>query len=435
MPPADWFDAGLSVLTEGEVRDDASYPHWDKLRHLDPPLGLTREQWWGRIKLIRSPSQRPIPLVDGVGEEHFSYTLPDEVLRILHVVDQRCAGEIATDVIVTSDEHATRRYLVNGLMEEAIRSSQLEGATTSRQSAKEMLRNGRAPVDRGERMILNNYRALLFMRELRHERLTPALVCELQRILTEGTLERADEAGRIQRPGEERVAVHDRSDPTVVVHLPPPAEQLPARLEALCAFANDDDAEERFIHPVLRAILVHFWLAYDHPFADGNGRTARALFSWHMRIHGYWLVDYLSISRILREAPGQYARSFLYTETDEGDTTYFVLHQLQVIERAIGDLHRYLRRKTAEIQDVERLLDGSDGLNHRQLSLVSDALREPGRTYTYGGHAGVHRVTHETSRSDLSGLAERGLLEQRRAGRRYLFTAPADLGERLRGRR
>jgi Fic family protein len=428
-PPAAASSIRLNAAF-GQIEDLADYPHWHKLRHLDPPLAITREEWWTILRAKRRAANRSLPCTDVVGHR-FSYTLPDEMLRLLHVVDQRCAGEIATDAIVTSDEQARRRYLVNGLMEEAIRSSQLEGATTSRQAAKAMLRSEREPVDRGERMIVNNYRALLFMREQRDARLTPALVCELQRILTDGTLERADEAGRIQGPGDERVAVHDRSDPMTIVHMPPPAEQLPARLEALCSFANDDDADERFIHPVLRAILVHFWLAYDHPFADGNGRTARALFSWYMAKHGYWLVEYLSISRILREAPSQYGRSFLLTETDEGDTTYFALHQLQVIERAIDDLYAHLRRKAQEIRDVERLLDGSDGLNRRQLALVSDALREPGRTYTYGGHAAVHRVTHETARSDLSELAERELLERRQDGRRVLFTAPVDLAERL----
>ena len=69
------------------------------------------------------------------------------------------------DEVVTSERQAGQRFLVNSLMEEAIRSSQLEGATTSRRVAKEMLRTGREPRDRSERMIANNYRALQFMRE------------------------------------------------------------------------------------------------------------------------------------------------------------------------------------------------------------------------------------------------------------------------------
>ena len=58
-----------------------------------------------------------------------------------------------------------------------------------------------------------------------------------------------------------------------------------------------------FIHPVMRAITLHFWLAYDHPFCDGNGRTARALFYWSMLKQGYWLFEFISISSVINQAP------------------------------------------------------------------------------------------------------------------------------------
>jgi Fic family protein len=333
--------------------------------------------------------------------------------------------------VVTSDTQAQQQYLVNSLMEEAIRSSQLEGASTSRRAAKELLRTGRRPKDRSERMILNNYLALQYMRESMGDRLTPADVLELQRILTEGTLDDPTASGRIQTPDEERVVVVDRLDGGVL-HRPPPAEQLPDRLQALCDFANgDSDDEDTFIHPVIRAILVHFWLAYDHPFEDGNGRTARVLFSWSLRTKGYWLIEYLSISKILREAPGQYNRAFLLTETDEGDTTYFLIHQLGVIERAIEELHKYLHRKVAEVRDVETLVRGTGGFNRRQTDLLSGALRDGDRTYTFTSHANAHGVTHETARTDLRELAERGLLVSEREGRLYRFRPAPRLAERL----
>lgn len=424
-----WRDPEIpAYLVLAAARPLAGYPPWDKVRHLTPPGDLTHERWWAAIKLARTGGRRQLPLVDPDGRS-FSYLLPDAVLRLLHFVDQRCSGEVAMEEVVTADAQAKQRYLVNSLMEEAIRSSQLEGATTSRRVAKELLRSGREPRDRGERMILNNYRAMLYMREM-GAKLTPALVLELQRILTEGTLEDPDTAGRLQRPDEERVVILNR-DNGEVLHVPPPAEQLPARLEAMCAFANEPDDGERFIHPVVRGVLLHFWLAYDHPFVDGNGRTARALFYWYLRTRGYWLVEYLSISRILRNAPGQYTRAFLHTEVDERDTTYFLLYQLEVVERAVNELHRYLQRKMREVRDVERLIAGAPGFNHRQLALLSDALRHADRTYTIGGHAATHRVTHETARTDVSALAERGLLERERRGQGYVFGVPDDLGRRL----
>jgi Fic family protein len=419
----------LELLQLGVTEDGSDYVHWDKLRQLKPPRDLSHEEWWLLIKWRRQPLQRAIPLTDPSGTP-FVYGVPDLVARRLHYVDQRCSGEVAMPEVVTADEHARQHYLVNSLMEEAIRSSQLEGATTTRRVAKELLRTGREPKDRSERMILNNYRALQYMHDAMHDELMPGTVLELQRILTDGTLENPDAAGRLQRPEEERIAVVDSTDGSVI-HSPPPADQLPERLQALCDFANEGENPDRFIHPVVRAILLHFWLAYDHPFEDGNGRTARALFYWYMRTRGYWLVEYLSISRILRHAPARYTRSFVLTETDERDTTYFIVFQLEVIQRAVEQLHKYLRQKIKDVRDVEKLLKGSNQFNHRQLALLGNAIRAPDASYTFQTHAATHGVTHETARNDLLPLVHMGFLQQRRQGRRYAFTPPTDLPELL----
>jgi Fic family protein len=421
--------SATEMLAAIDAPRPGGYLHWEKVKHLTPPDGVTSELWWWAIKLSRRAISRPLPLVDPEGAP-FTFAMPDEVLRLLHYVDQRCSGEIAMSEVVTADEHARQHYLVNSLMEEAIRSSQLEGATTSRQVAKELLRTGREPQNRSERMISNNYRALQFMHDDMGDILTPSLVLELQRILTAGTLDNPDGAGRVQRSDEDRVAVYDRVDGSLV-HSPPPADQLNWRLEALCTFANAVDDPERFMHPVIRAILLHFWLAYDHPFEDGNGRTARALFYWSMRTQGYWLTEYLSISSILRKAPSQYTRSFLLTETDERDTTYFLIYQLEVIRRAVEELHTYLRRKAREISEVERAIKRSADFNYRQLALLGNAIRNPDQVYTFNSHAMSHNVTHETARRDLLQLLEQGLLVRRNVRRRAVFQPAAALPKRL----
>lgn len=425
------LESAMSAIDSLPLTEPANWEHWDKIRHLQPPEGLSHEQWWFAIKFVRIGSLREIPLTDEAGRA-FQFATPDEVLRLLHYVDQHCAGEIGMPDALASDELAAERYLVSSMMEEAIRSSQLEGATTSRRAALELLRSGRVPKDRSERMILNNYAALEFIRTRASEPLTPDRVLELQRIVTDGTLDDPSSAGRLQTPDDERVAVYDITDGSLI-HQPPPAAQLPERLVKMCAFANGEDGSPGFVHPVTRAILLHFWLAYDHPFEDGNGRTARALFYWSMRRSGYWLTEYLSISHILRKAPSQYARAFLLTETDAGDTTYFIIHQLEVIRRAVEQLHEYLRRKSREIKDAERRARNVGDLNHRQLALIGDALRTPGRQYTYTSHAKSHGVTHETARSDLTDLARRGLLTKTRRGRQHVFAPPANLDEMLRG--
>ncbi len=202
-------DRLMALLRHAQPRDGAAYVHWDKLRHLDPPAGTTHREWWLLIKLAREPAARPFSLTDSDGEP-FRYSIPDPVARMLHSVDQRCSGEVAMAEVVSTDAEARQHYLVNSLMEEAIRSSQLEGATTSRRVARDLLQSGRKPTDRSERMILNNYRALQFMRDGMGQTLTPDAVLELHHILTEGTLDHPAAAGRLQRPDEERVAVVGR---------------------------------------------------------------------------------------------------------------------------------------------------------------------------------------------------------------------------------
>lgn len=422
----------LAVLTEAGVgpAPGGKYRHWDTFRHLMPPDGWTTEQWWLAVKLARRSLYQTLPLKDS-GGRNFVYALPNPALEMIHRVDRDASGAIRGEGqfahVVGPGTRDT--YLFKSLVEEAITSSQLEGASTTRRVAKQMIQEGREPRDRGERMIYNNYQALLFVRRTLDQPLTPEVVFELQRILTDGTLDDEDAAGRFRRPDDEIVVSDELGQ---VLFTPPPAEQLAHRLRTMCDFANGGGGE--FIPPAVRAILLHLWLAYDHPFVDGNGRTARALFYWSMARQGYWLCEFVSISRILKRARSAYTRSFLYTETDDNDATYFILHQLRVLLLAIEELHAYLARKNTELRQAEQLVRSSRlriELNPRQLALVNHALRKPDAIYTVESHRVSHGVAYQTARTDLLALARKGLLEQRKRGRTFLFLVPQDLHTRL----
>jgi Fic family protein len=382
--------------------------------------------------LARRSSYKTLPFQDREGAD-FKYAVPDLALRLLHRVDRDAGGAIKGSDQITSP-HTRDTYILKSLIEEAITSSQLEGAATTREVAKEMLREGRQPLDRSERMIYNNYLAMQFIRDLGKQPLTRSIILELQRVLTDQTLDDPGAAGRLRR-ADEPIHVVDPVDGKTL-HLPPPAADLDRRLGILCDFANGMELES-FVHPVTRAILLHFVLAYDHPFVDGNGRTARALFYWSMRIQGYWLSEFISISSILRQAPAQYARAFLYTESDDNDVTYFVAYQLRVLVRAIERLHLYLLRKSKELQETQLFLQQSKllraTLNHRQLALINHALKNPGFVYTIESHRGSHGISYQTARTDLLHLSEIGLLGKGKAKRAFLFMASGDLHDRIRG--
>jgi Fic family protein len=357
--------------------------------------------------------------------------MPDPLLEGLHRIDSRASGRIAAPAEVVNED-SRDRFLVSSLIEEAITSSQLEGAATTRQEAVQMLRGNRRPRDKSEQMILNNFLAMQKIGSLRHQPMSLDLILALHSALTEDTLDDTTAAGRFQTSREERVRVVDHSNGQTL-HQPPPADSLEARVNRLVDFANDELHEKFFIHPIIRAIILHFWLAYDHPFVDGNGRVARALFYWSAARSGYWLLEFISISRILRQAPSRYARSFLYVETDENDLTYFLIEQVATINRALDSLERYLLRKSEQIRRVNDILQEHGHLNHRKIALLSHAVRHPGHRYTIKSHQISHRVAYATARKDLLDLAEMELLVSRPIDRRtFGFIAPQDVEERLR---
>ena len=417
----------VRLVNVGATLADGRYLHWDDVRWREPPEGLTAEQWWAGMRLARHQSSRPTELVDIHGMP-FSYSLVDPILKSLHNLDLRATGRAAAPAAVLN-RNTRNRYKVRGLFEEALSSSQLEGASTTRVVAKQMLRSGRQPLDRSERMIFNNYRAINFIKEAASEALTPILLLEMHALLTDGTLDNQRNCGRFQQPGETRVSVVDwRSNETVFT--PPPAEQIPERIERMCAFAND--GESSFTHPLVQAILLHFWLAYVHPFFDGNGRAARALFYWSALRAGYWLTEYVSISEIVLKAPAKYSRAFLHTETDGNDLTYFLIHQLEVLRRAFEELATHVDETLERMQAAERIAGDLPGLNHRQRALLGHALRHPRYRYTYRSHSTSHGVVLQTARTDLLDLMSDGLLDGGMEGRQRVFISPDDLGERLR---
>src|SRR5687767_5010712 len=178
----------LALLTARmDPAPGGKYRHWDVLRHLPPPDGLDSEAWWLGIKLARRHLYRQLPLRDKSGVP-FRHAVVDPGLRMLQFIDQQAGGAVQGSELVT-DPHIRDTYIIKSLMEEAITSSQLEGASTTREVAKDMLQRGIKPRDRSEQMIYNNYHAMLFIRSVAKAPLTPGVIFELHRMLTQDTLD------------------------------------------------------------------------------------------------------------------------------------------------------------------------------------------------------------------------------------------------------
>jgi Fic family protein len=243
--------------------------------------------------------------------------------------------------------------------------------------------------------------------------------------MTKDTLEDSSWAGRFRTPADDKIYVFD-SDEQTVLHEPPDAAKVVDLMQKLCDFANSD-GEDEFVNPIIKGILLHFWLAYVHPFMDGNGRTARALFYWYVLKQRYWVFEYLSVSTAILSARAQYYRSFLYSEMDGNDATYFIVYNLKALHKAVEILNDYIARKQKEKKNAHNLSSKYPSLNIRQRTLLASAIEKPNEIYAIETHANIHGVTYQTARTDLLGLNELGLLTMKKAGKRFLFSASAEL--------
>jgi Fic family protein len=179
------------------------------------------------------------------------------------------------------------------------------------------------------------------------------MLLALHAVVTADTLENPADVGRFRLSDDVRVVDGATNE---ILFQPPAWATLPDRLARLVDFANSTPADDEWLHPLLKAFVLHFMLAYEHPFVDGNGRVARAMFYWQGLRAGYWLLEYVSISTIIARAPVRYGQSYLFVETDGSDLTYFLSDQARTLSAAVTSLHQYVERRKKEVGALERRL-------------------------------------------------------------------------------
>lgn len=395
------------------------YLFWDRIRHIPRPDALTAEEFWALIKFSRNTSpRRTTPIKDKQGQYFTWWPIPG-LDSFFHEVDMHFGGKLELGVV--TDATSRQRFISRGIMEEAIASSQLEGASTTRRVAKQMIVEKRKPRNKSEQMILNNYKAMILIEEqLQREPLSESKLLDLHTILTKDTIEEKD-LGRF-RTNNDQVIVMDPSK-GVIYHVPPDEKFLKGEIFKLIDFANDVLKEPQFAHPVIKAIILHFWIGYLHPFVDGNGRLARVLFYWYLLRHEYWAFAYLPLSRVIKTSPGQYRDAYVYSEQDDRDLNYFIDYNVRKILQAKREFENYIRRVEAQNKEMARIARGKYRLNFRQIQLLRMLQKEPTATTTIRTHSSINQVSRLTARKDLEQLEKLGFLKSSKIGKERPFSA------------
>lgn len=379
---------------------------------------------WGIIKSARRQQQQSLmfprpPLASA------SFMLTPLIQRTVSQADRYATTHALQGMSDKVGERERLGYLLEGLIEdEAISSSQLEGAATTLHVAKKMLRRNREPRTADERMILGNYKLMQHAWQVRDQPLSLAMICEFHRIAVAGIDDDQYRPGAF-RDTDDVVVVDQDGD---IVHQPPPAEGLEARLQSVCDWVNachDDAQRPEYLHPLVKAVVLHFTIGFEHPFRDGNGRVARALFYWFMFKNEYAAFRYIAISVLLKRAATRYGKSYLYSETDGLDLTYFIEYQCEVIGRAIALFQENFQRVTRDIEECNAWLDRS-GLNqrmsHRHQLVLQVARAGLANVFTITNVADRLGCSYNTAAKVLNDLVDYGLFRKRKAGREWLYS-------------
>lgn len=400
-------------------KTDRLYYYWDKVRSQPLSKAFDKKEIWALIRLRRHMNSNSAPIQD-VNSQPFTFWLPDEIQKKLHLIDQSTGGNLAL-WDPGNDKKSSAKYMVSSLMEEAITSSQIEGAVATIKDAKKMLLEKRRPKNKSEQMIYNNFVTMRSIKDVCKKKLDLKVLLDLHVSITKGTLESAEEEGRF-RTSEDNVSVVTNYGE--LLFTPPKAEEIQNRLEALIDFANDIDGKP-FIHPVIKAIMLHFWMAYIHPFTDGNGRMARTLFYWYMLKHEYWLFEYTSISKTILKRTTKYANAYLYSEHDDNDLTYFIHFHIDVIMDAVEELKEYIQMEREKNHQMRREIAEHPDLNIRQTRIIQHAMSHPHDVLTIKIHQNINNIAYQTARTDLLELEEKKWLKSVKKGKTIYFV-PAD---------
>jgi len=401
---------------------ESLYLYWDKARYSTKiPKNLTPEEFWFFIKQVRKYSSRKT-VIKAESGEYYSWLRLVYTDEYLHKLDMALGSNDLPLLSKTSfDAEQKKRFLTKSIMEEAIASSQLEGAATPTSMAKKLLSKKRTPKDRSERMIVNNYKTMQALnQDYKDKKLSHEILFELHRLITNGTLDQ-DKQGRYRKDSD-NITVNDQLQ--YIYYVPPKEAFVVKEMERLIKFANNED-EGGFLHPIIKAIFLHFWIGVLHPFYDGNGRLARTIFYWYLLREGYWTMQYLPISLVIIEAPIKYGMAYVYSEQDDFDLTYFYDFHMRKLMQALKNFKAYLERRIEENKDIQNLFNAKYALNPRQIQALHYLLAQGEGSYvnpsSYEALCGISRTT---AIADLKAIERMNLVTSKKVGKymRYYGT-------------
>lgn len=364
------------------------------------PLSVDIKAFWPVLENTRRGMSTLLPLITQEGESFWFVQNPSITMQ----VDQVSASARRETLL---SPWVTAHLQEDAMIEEAVYSSLIEGAFTTREAAEKMLKSGRKPRNQSEQMVKNNYDALSFMLERLHMPISRDMLVQVAGILTRGTTDTPVTGFRTIQ-----VVVAGQDE---VVYTPPAPDQVSGMMDSLLDFIKTSK-----LHPVIKACIAHFYFVYVHPFTDGNGRTARALSLLILLQSGFDFFRSFPISSLVAKDRMKYYRAIRDVEDSAGDMTYFIDTYSAMLSGALQIMERQVTFHLLRKEWMARLR-ALGTLNERQLLGADWLLKKDQEQMTVNVWKKKFGTATETARQDLLTLSETGLLTRRMEGKKAVF--------------
>jgi len=189
-------------------------------------------------------------------------------------------------------------------------------------------------AERSRREVLNYFAALRFVeKHQRQKKITDENVLALHAIIASDVMDQ----GRAGRYRDMRVRVG--------AYLPPPPEQVSGLMTELFDWWNKDAAQWS---PVISSAAIHYRFEEIHPFADGNGRTGRALALWELYRRGFDTHHIFSVDEFYWEDRPRYYEALDRVRREGGDLTEWLEYAAEGLDVTLTKVWSRIQRLTAE---------------------------------------------------------------------------------------
>ncbi len=378
------------------------YVPLEDIRYRLEKLGISAGDWPKVKKKVQTfRKMGAIPFFFNSLDKKFWYFPSDSINRKLHKVES--VGNRLYDLIENHNSFK-KEFFTNATIEEAITSAIYEGANTTRAKAKALIASNEKPKNRDEFMLINNYETMKWIKENTKHPITNALVLKIHETVSANTLEGDDVSfcGKFRNDsvyiGNHEGVLHTKIE------------------ESLKEAINLTTNNPRFLHALIKGILLHYFIAYIHPFFDGNGRTARTFFYVQAIKNNLKFVELLSISADLKEHGKRYEKSFDLVKEHEHDMTFFIDFCLDSLITAIAKVER----KIDYLRSIADFIE-TEGLNKNQVSLLQRMAINKFSTISIEKHAENISKSREIARQELKDLTEKGFLREIKLGKKHTY--------------